>query len=71
MTSGALYHLVVTLNVSLVSGLCNDYTLLIFDSCEIPDYEGFSCLTSTFFVFDRTNPFFLFFPSGYGGGFYF
>ena len=71
MTSGALYHLVVTLRVSFARGLCNDYTLFILDSCESPDYEGLSCFTSTFFVFDLAKPFLLFFPSAYGGGFYF
>jgi hypothetical protein len=36
MISGALYHLVVTLNVSLAMGFEIDATRLIFEGYEIP-----------------------------------
>ena len=65
MTSGARYHRVVTLRVSLVSGLCSDSTLFIFEALEIP-----SSLMSIFLVLDRTSPFFFCLPSSATFGFY-
>lgn len=68
MTSGARYHLVVTLRVSLARGLCKDSTLFTLEAWEIPDSPPCS-LTYTFLVFDLTSPFFFALP--YSAGFYF
>ena len=61
ITSGALYHLVVTLRVNFARGLCMLSIRFIFDYSEID-----SSVFWTTFVFCLAKPFFFAFPSAAG-----